>query len=206
MKKCIVVLGVHRGGTSIVSCLLHNLGVDMGEVFMPPDERNEIGFFEDIEFLYLHDKIIGGNWEKPLVSFLKHEQEYLDLLENYKNKTLWGIKDPKMCLFFHQFLRVMNLSMPNTEILVIDVERDVDAVAKSLTNKNKWPGNLDETTAKKITKQYIFCKNLGLKFFDGKILKLKHSDLCNTPESEIKKLCEFINVPFLPKVISLVSK
>lgn len=206
MNKCIIVLGVHRSGTSIVSCLLHNLGVNMGEVFMPSDDRNPTGFFEDIEFLEIHDKIIGGNWERPNISFSYYESEYKELLNKHKNKELWGIKDPKLCLFFHNFISSMKEVMPETEVVVVKVDRDIDSIANSMTNK-RWTGNTKTLdSAKKITGQYLFCRSQGLKFFRGRIHQVKYEELVNAPEEEIHKLCDFLQLDYNESIVPLVNK
>ena len=65
VKKLIVVLGMHRSGTSAVVKALSCLGVDLGDDFMPSGDDNPKGFFEDkavnqlnIEML----EVIGQRW------------------------------------------------------------------------------------------------------------------------------------------------
>lgn len=206
-KTCVVVLGLHRGGTSIVSGILHSLGVDMGDLFHPPDERNRTGFFEDIGFLAIHDKIIGGDWERPNIHFRENESEYRELLAGiYKSKRLWGLKDPKLCLFFHQFLRVMADVMPNTEVLVVDVERNLNAIVASLCNKEKFPSGLEPGRAEKISRMYLFCKEQGLKFFSGRRHKLHHEDLLADPEGSVRRLAAFVGVAYKPEVLDMVMR
>jgi hypothetical protein len=50
----LMVLGMHRSYTSLVSRWLHNCGVNMGEQFLPEGTGNSDGHFEDIEFFELH--------------------------------------------------------------------------------------------------------------------------------------------------------
>ncbi|MCW1935103.1 hypothetical protein OMD46_00125 [Pseudomonas sp. MDMC_285] len=45
--KIIVVLGMHRSGTSVVTRTLEALGISLGENLMPPAENNnEKGFLK----------------------------------------------------------------------------------------------------------------------------------------------------------------
>lgn len=57
MPTCTLVLGTPRSGTSLVAGILHHLGVFMGERFLPANEMNLRGFYQDIEFEEVFD-----NW------------------------------------------------------------------------------------------------------------------------------------------------
>ena len=48
-KEIIIVLGMHRSGTSLIAGVLHEMGVNMGSNLMKADEYNPKGYFEDIE-------------------------------------------------------------------------------------------------------------------------------------------------------------
>jgi len=64
----IVVLGMHRSGTSLVAGILRNAGVLMGDKFLPPDEFNLRGYFEDTDFLWINKGILesaGASWYAP---------------------------------------------------------------------------------------------------------------------------------------------
>ena len=43
-KSCIIVLGMHRSGTSALTRVLNLLGVELGTNFVPPDWDNPKGF------------------------------------------------------------------------------------------------------------------------------------------------------------------
>ncbi len=46
-KKCIVVLGMHRSGTSAMTGLLSKLGASPGSDLLPANPSNPKGFFEN---------------------------------------------------------------------------------------------------------------------------------------------------------------
>ena len=49
-KSIVVVLGMHRSGTSAITRGLVVLGVELGHRLMPPEENiNDRGFYEDID-------------------------------------------------------------------------------------------------------------------------------------------------------------
>lgn len=58
-RTAIIVLGMHRSGTSALSGLLHILGTALPKTLMPPvPEQNPYGFFESTEIAALNDRIL----------------------------------------------------------------------------------------------------------------------------------------------------
>ena len=55
MQKCIVVLGMHRSGTSVLMGVLSMLGVELGLNLMAPTEGNPRGYFENQSICELND-------------------------------------------------------------------------------------------------------------------------------------------------------
>ena len=51
MRSQVIVLGMHRSGTSLIASILHLSGISMGKEFLRPDNGNPGGYFEDLEFL-----------------------------------------------------------------------------------------------------------------------------------------------------------
>ena len=105
---CIVVIGMHRSGTSLVSGLLYRLGVNMGTAFRKPDRHNATGYYEDIDFRDLNKMIInraGGRWFNPpnpedVSAAVKHYSDKVDALIESKD-GLWGFKDPRTVFTIH---------------------------------------------------------------------------------------------------------
>ena len=65
-KPIIVVLGMHRSGTSLTTRALQVLGVDLGEHLIPAiDGDNEKGFWEDVDITSLDIemlRVIERDW------------------------------------------------------------------------------------------------------------------------------------------------
>ena len=109
-KKLIVVLGVHRSGTSAITRGLQVMGVELGERLMPPMEGvNPKGFWEDIDINALNIEMlttIGSDWyhlaplEKSQVERLNNQGYHLRALELLRQKTIattiFGFKDPRL--------------------------------------------------------------------------------------------------------------
>lgn len=106
-KKCILIAGMHRSGTSAVAGLLNALGVDFGKRIKGASKNNQRGFFENISVIKLNQKIIesnGGDWNNivPLVwkdVVKKFEADALRIIaDEFGDKELIAIKDPRFCL------------------------------------------------------------------------------------------------------------
>ena len=104
-RRAVVVLGMHRSGTSAVAGCLHRLGVDFGPRLMPATEANARGYYEHIDIVNLHDRLLlalGGSWDEtcPLppdwwsdeVLTGRYRDELLVLLRrDLATAPVWGI-------------------------------------------------------------------------------------------------------------------
>lgn len=115
-----VVVGMHGGGTSMVSGILHSWGVSMGEdeaALALGTEEQPNGYWEDIEFKTLNRQILyaaGGRWfnvppahvlmEVGFQFLLPMLQLVLQRQEGHKH---WGFKDPRTALTLPLWQRVL---------------------------------------------------------------------------------------------------
>jgi GT2 family glycosyltransferase/glycosyltransferase involved in cell wall biosynthesis/SAM-dependent methyltransferase len=108
-NKLIVVLGMHRSGTSAVTRGLKVLGVELGDNFLPPAADNETGFWEDLDLNKLNIELlqfISHNWHTLIP--ISHDElkskklsvfrlRAIELLrEKTKSVSIFGIKDPRV--------------------------------------------------------------------------------------------------------------
>ena len=67
-KPIIVVLGMHRSGTSVVTRVFNLLGANLGKNLMVPAEDNPAGLWESAEIVAIHDEMLlhlGYSWDDP---------------------------------------------------------------------------------------------------------------------------------------------
>ena len=109
-NKLIVVLGMHRSGTSVITRGLQVMGVELGDRMMLPVEgNNPKGFWEDIDINKLNiDSLdaIGSDWnhlapiEPDNVEVLRKKGYFLQAVELLRKKTgnspAFGFKDPRV--------------------------------------------------------------------------------------------------------------
>ena len=143
MSEQIVVLGMHRSGTSVVALILKALGVHMGDDTLGAGASNPFGHEEDTDFFDLNERFLArakGAWDFPPArsrldqAAARFDAEISRLIEerNIRSK-LWGWKDPRTCLLFDYYHRHLG------NYKVVYVTRDSNKVALSLRKRDRMP-------------------------------------------------------------------
>ncbi|GGH78652.1 hypothetical protein HNQ91_005292 [Filimonas zeae] len=137
-NNVLVIAGMHRSGTSLITQWLYRCGLSVGEELMGEGIGNEEGHFEDMDFVRLHEGLLQqhdmsetGLWlEKPPVLTKEQQQQVAALvLEKNDNHAIWGWKDPRTCLFLPAYQQVL----PQAKYLII--VRDYKEVVNSLLSR-----------------------------------------------------------------------
>ncbi len=133
MNRCLVVLGMHRSGTSCVTRMLHHLGVYLGENYCTePMPSNLIGHWEARDVVEINDQILslsGGSWQSvPKQLSWNHdcEQKIKRVLAQFAARPLYGWKDPRTTVTFPAWKSHL------TDYVVLACVRHPLAVAQSL--------------------------------------------------------------------------
>lgn len=146
-QHLLFILGMHRSGTSAVAGQFHQLGVHFGTRLMPPTSANARGFFEHVDVVNLHDRLLlqlDSSWDDvaptcdrtyPECAQL-YRRELEHILENDfdHEEPLWGIKDPRLCRLLSWWKPLVN-ALPREPIFII-VFRNPDSVAQSLATRD----------------------------------------------------------------------
>jgi len=144
----VIVLGMHRSGTSALAGLLHELVIEMGQSLMSGRvDENEKGFWEHEKIVSIHERLLahfGSGWSdtRPLPQdwvtqdFTRQCQDEIChvLKKDFGSQSLWALKDPRMC-------RLMSLWMPvfdrlGIEPLFLCIVRNPLEVAASLQRRD----------------------------------------------------------------------
>ena len=142
-RKVILVLGMHRSGTSAVTRCLNLLGAEIGSKLLPPAEDNRSGFWEHADVVSIHEELLselGRVWhdaralpENWLLSAAarKARGKLAELIANdFDGSTLWAVKDPRLCRFVPLWREVLLES--GFEAAALLVVRHPAEVARSL--------------------------------------------------------------------------
>jgi Sulfotransferase family len=140
--KGIIVLGMHRSGTSCVGGLLHA----MGAYFGPPDmdlganAENPKGFWERQDLNWACEFALlaaGGSWWQPALPPVDFDpgaallrRAFAAIRPELDRHAPWFIKDPRLCLLLDTLREDLG------EVVYIHVVRDPVEVALSLSRRN----------------------------------------------------------------------
>jgi hypothetical protein len=99
---CICVLGMHRSGTSCLTGILQQFGVELGDVFTE-NLYNKKGNRENNRIVILNDAVLatnGGAWNDPVIartwtSAEARERDAIIKGLGKRSTGLWGFKDPR---------------------------------------------------------------------------------------------------------------
>jgi hypothetical protein len=150
-RRAILVLGMHRSGTSATARVLNLLGVEVGDKLVAPAADNSLGFWEHADAVDLNERLLlglGRSWDdiRPMPEdWLQSEiarqsvQSARELIRaNFLNTPLWLIKDPRLCRVVPIWLQA--LEAEHIEPLCLFVARQPFEVALSLGKRDGTPG------------------------------------------------------------------
>ncbi|GAA5180678.1 sulfotransferase family protein [Niveibacterium umoris] len=104
-----IVLGMHRSGTSAMAAALQHMGVVMGGSLYAENEWNPKGYFEDQAIVAFNNLLLrecDRRWDSPLPPVIGDLSEWEGRVEDatrlldglFAGAALWGFKDPRMCV------------------------------------------------------------------------------------------------------------
>ena len=126
----VIVLGMHRSGTSIIGGLMNKMGLNTGGPLIRPWKDNEKGFFERIDVVVQNDAIMKkqfvdyaqgtfrydalkglkdvlDNFDKSTGSFFAEGRQGLKFLNSPSNYP-WMLKDPRLCITLRTWIPLLN--------------------------------------------------------------------------------------------------
>jgi hypothetical protein len=120
MRNVILVLGMHRSGTSAAAGLFVKLGGAQPKTLMPAEGGNERGYFESQALMAFHDELLasaGSDWtdwrqfnpawyQSPTATAFQKRAKQL-LKEEFDGEPLVVLKDPRVCRFAPFWLEVL---------------------------------------------------------------------------------------------------
>jgi len=154
-RVCILVLGMHRSGTSAVVRMLNYLGCDLPKTLLGANRTNETGHWESIPICRLDDRILasaGTDWNDWLelnpgwMESPKREEfrdEALGVLEEeFGSSRLFVLKDPRICRLVPFWLDC--LEQAGARPLIVFPVRNPLEVAASLEKRNGFEPGLGQ--------------------------------------------------------------
>ena len=147
----LLVLGMHRSGTSAVTGLLDKLGIPVAGELLGAESYNEKGLFENKAVNLFHERLLGhlgSRWDDPMPvsnQFVETQagqafvSELADIIrtELLAGAPIFAVKDPRMCRFVRLWRAA--LTKAGTEGRAIIPLRHPLDVAESLRTRDGFP-------------------------------------------------------------------
>jgi len=149
-SRAILVLGMHRSGTSAVTRVINLLGAKIGDRLVPPGHDNPSGFWENEAAVEINERLLrdlGRTWydmrEMPdgwmktaaaakalslATKFIRHD---------LGGSTLCALKDPRICLTAPLWVEAFEAA--KFDVSCLFVVRNPWEVVESLHRRNDWP-------------------------------------------------------------------
>ncbi|MEX0330241.1 MAG: sulfotransferase [Puniceicoccaceae bacterium] len=143
----ILILGMHRSGTSFLANLMQSLGVFIGDDLVGSQKGNPRGHFEARPMLEFHQRLIAARCGDARKAFdedmlvqeslsqeltAEEKAEAMDLIGAMRREGPWGWKEPRTCLFLHTWLELL----PQSRLLM--VYRHPLEVQQSMLRRSHW--------------------------------------------------------------------
>ena len=137
-QRTVIVLGMHRSGTSALTGSLEAGGIHLGDTKKTSFD-NIKGNRESQRIMVMHNDILarnGGSWMKPVLSPKWHAIHITArelIVDTFAQHDVWGFKDPRTLFVLDEWLNYI----PNAEL--VGIFRHPYFVAESLHRRNELP-------------------------------------------------------------------
>src|SRR5262245_31306424 len=120
-SRAILVLGMHRSGTSAVTRVLNLLGAGLGTRLLPPvPGDNEKGYWENQDALEINERLLSGigrswhdvrdmphGWQQSAAASDAYAAITRFVEVEFESSSLWAVKDPRICRLAPIWLRAL---------------------------------------------------------------------------------------------------
>jgi hypothetical protein len=198
--RAVLILGMHRSGTSAFARSMQALGVYLGTNFLDTKPDNPTGYWEDRNICALNERLLGvfglewtdvslinqANWREPAIDALVAEAgDYLRA--NFLGHRLWGYKDPRtvrLLPFWQSVMRYLEID----ESYVVAIRNPL-SVAASLFQRQ----GMDPTTAHRLWLVYMvpyLDRVVGRRF-----VVADYDLLMAQPQSQLERIARTLDIP-----------
>jgi hypothetical protein len=155
-RTCVLVLGMHRAGTSALARVLNLVGCDLPKTLIGANKSNETGHWESEAIARFNDRLLasaGSTWDDWLAfnpgwftspkAAQFHEEALSVLDEEFGSSRLFVLKDPRICRLAPFWMNVLAAHGIASRML-LPVRNPLE-VARSLAARNAFEpalGNL----------------------------------------------------------------
>lgn len=149
-STCLLILGMHRSGTSCVTRICNLLGAELGSNLIPPAPDNKTGFWEHADMVTLNETLLESlgtshlgatllpsGWTDRASARALHGKASQLLTMDFGSAPLFALKDPRLCRTLPIWQKALEELGADTRYLI--VFRNPMEVAESLHKRNGIP-------------------------------------------------------------------
>jgi len=203
----IVVLGMHRSGTSVLSRAMTTFGYMHCANDMPPDQFNRRGYWEDADIVSINEAIL---------SFLERRWHDLGLISSAQIDSLLGshyaeiaervlrskieagqplvFKDPRLTILLRFWISIFDRCSVQPHYLFS--VRHPEAVIASLQNRNGFAREKPLWLWMESTISVLDC------LVDQPVLVVSYERMLTEPSAQLGRLSRFLGLPCLPSAVN----
>lgn len=146
-KQALLILGMHRSGTSALTRVFNLLGADLPRNILGAGNGNETGHWESTDLIVIHDEMLAAagtdwhdwravnpDWINSTAANAIKQRLLAVLCQDYADSTLFTVKDPRICRFVPLWLNILN-AFSTTPIPVLPIRSPLE-VAASLRRRD----------------------------------------------------------------------
>jgi hypothetical protein len=163
----------------------------MGSEFDKPARSNPKGYFEDVEFKNIFNRMTAA---KEVDGSLKVLVKMRDA-----QYPLWGLKDPQLCLLLHKFLPLVK------DCKIISTLRSKEDICDSLSRAMPELIREQAVTFKPLVDYYLDRKDEALSLYNGPLLKVDFGLMQSQSKIQIERIAEFVGVPVTQEALNHVQ-
>jgi hypothetical protein len=155
-RTCLLILGMHRSGTSAITRVLNLMGAELPKQMVGAKLGNESGHWEPEQLVLLHDQMLteaGSSWRdlRPLDlaqlsgDRLAHYKSTIQSIirEEFGSANVFVLKDPRICRFIDVYKTVLSeLGVRMQPIIIIRNPLEVSASLSARDNISSAHGLL----------------------------------------------------------------
>jgi hypothetical protein len=209
VRKILVVLGMHRSGTSAITGGVEMLGFHLGAARLKPADDNPKGYFENRDVVMLNDRLLaalGSRWDVPgfytppawhSPEVRLFEEEALQIFGEFDQQSaFWAVKDPRVCLTLPFWQEVMR-QLPSVRVFYLHTLRHPLEVAQSQKRRNRAdPGfhALGEDERYFVMLWHEYHRHAIQNLDSDRNMIVLHDELMRRPAETLREVASFIGI------------
>ncbi|OQY16560.1 MAG: hypothetical protein B6I32_03105 [Desulfobacterium sp. 4572_20] len=207
-RKVVIVLGMSRSGTSLLTRGINILGVELGENLIQSTKANPKGYWENNDIFGINEQIlelIGSSWHNvALTGEIDFSGHCFDSVRDVARDIIGtlisqypicGFKDPRICRLLPFWQDV--LSEFDVEVYYIVCLRSPVDVALSLERRNNF--GMRKSLLLWLAHVYCIAKFIN----NDQSIIIRYEELLNRPHDQINKIINFLDINISDKQKSI---